>query len=120
MVGIIIDLLFFSFNLQLVSLGVIISAAVAIPAINQVKENTIYGYEDADSYRRAAGWLILLASVTVLYHIVVIIVRVLYMASVLKRHLRIYGAIVSTHDYINNRYIYSYIIAYYVTIYVAS
>ena len=73
----------------------IISVAIAIPAINEVEENTIYGYGDADKYRRAAWWLIIVASVTIIYHIAMIIVRILYIASVLKKHLRIYGAIVS-------------------------
>ena len=93
-------LIVFSFNLQLVSLGVTISAAIAIPAVNEVEENTIYGYGDADRHRRAAWWLIIVASVTILYHIAMIIVRILYMASVLTKHPRIYGAIVcsSAHD----------------------
>ena len=90
------------FNLQLFTLGALIPASIAIPAIKQVGDflNSIGNeYEDADSYRGAAGWLIFVASAAMLCHIAMFIVRSLYMGSVIERHLRIYGVIVSAHDH---------------------
>ena len=95
---------FFLFNLQVFSLGVLIAASFAVPAINEVEDlfdpsaSDVYGF-DADSYRAAAGWLIFAASTALLYHIAMIIVRCLYIASVIEKHLTIYGVIVSAHDY---------------------
>ena len=54
---------------------------------------------DAESYRGAAGWLIFVASTALLYHIAMIIVRILYMASVIDKYLTTYGVVVSGHDY---------------------
>ena len=84
-----------------------ISASVAVSAINEVEDffdsvspyaADVYGF-DADSYRGAAGWLIFVASTALLYHIAMIIVRCLYINSVIEKHLTIYGVIVSAHDY---------------------
>ena len=89
------------FNLQLISIGVLISASVAISAINQVEDflNSIDSeYEDAESYRRAAGWLIFVAAGAILCHIVMITVRILYITSVIEKHLKLYGLIVSAHE----------------------
>ena len=86
------------------SLGILISAAVAVSAINEVEDffgpaaSDFYGF-DADSYRGAAGWLIFVASTALLYHIAMIIVRCLYIKSVIEKHLTVYGVIVSAHDY---------------------
>ena len=93
----------FLFNLQAFSLGVLIAASVAVSAINEVEDffgpfASEFGFE-ADSYRGAAGWLIFVASTALLYHIAMIIVRCLYIASVIEKHLTIYGVIVSAHDY---------------------
>ena len=98
------------------SLGVLISAAVAVSAINEVEDffgpaaSDFYGF-DADSYRGAAGWLIFVASTALLYHIAMIIVRCLYIKSVIEKHLTTYGVIVSAHDYEDIFYSYNYIMA---------
>ena len=83
-----------------------IAASFDISAINEV-EDLIDLYIsasdvnrfDADSYRGAAGWLIFAASTALLCHIAMIIVRCLYIASFIGKHLTIYGVIVSAHDY---------------------
>ena len=98
---------FFLLNLQALSLGVLISASVSVSAINEVEDffdsispdaADVYGF-DADSNRGAVGWLIFVASTALLYHIAMIIVRCLYMYSVIEKHLTMYGLIVSAHDY---------------------
>ena len=84
------------------AVGIIISASLAISAISQVEDslNSVgHGYENADSYRGAAGWLIFVASATILGNIVMIIVRILDMASVIEKNRRIYGVTVSAHNY---------------------
>ena len=97
---------FFLFNLQVLSLGVLIAASFAVSAINEAEDlldpfvSDIYGF-DADSYRGAARWLIFVASTAFLFHVAMIIVRCLYITSVIEKHLTIYGVIVSAHDYKN-------------------
>ena len=82
------------------SLGVLIAASVAVSAINQVEEfyNSFnLEYENAESYRGAAGWLIFVACASLIYHIAMIIVRILYMTSTIEKHLKIYTLIVSSY-----------------------
>ena len=86
------------FTLQLLSLGVLISASITLSAINEV-EDSLNGdgleYENVESYRGAAGWLVFVASAAIIFHIVMIIVLVLYLTSVIEMHHGIYGVIVS-------------------------
>ena len=94
------------------------SASLAIAAINQVEDylNSIgHGYEVADSYRGAAGWLVFVASATILCSIITIIVRILYMESVIEKHRTIYEVTVSAHNYIQ---CYMYKILYYSILYI--
>ena len=114
---------FFLFNPQVFSLGVLIAASFDISAINEVEDlidlyisASDVNIFDADSYRGAAGWLIFAASIALLYHIAMIIVRCLYINSVIEKHLTIYGVIVSVHDYkdifiviYNTSYIHNYV-----------
>ena len=82
-------------------IGVIIPALVFVDAINEVE-----GYLDlldieyihADRYRVAAWRLISVGSAAILFHIAMIIVHILYIASVIEKHLRTYGLIVSVSD----------------------
>ena len=97
---------YLQFILQLFSIGVLISASVAVSAINQVEDflNSIDSeYEDAESYRRAAGWLIFVAAGAILCHIVMITVCILYITSVIEKHLKLYGLIVSAHEYTHTK-----------------
>ena len=95
---------FFLSNLQALSLGVLIAASVAVSAINEVEDlinpsaSDVHRF-DADSYRGAAGWLIFVASTAFLFHIVMIIIRHLNITSVIEKHLKRDGVIVSAHDY---------------------
>ena len=67
-------------------MGVLVAAAVTISAINAVddklddysNEYVTYKYEHEDSYRAAAGWLVLVAISAILYHPIGIVVRILY------------------------------------------
>ena len=101
--------LFILFKLQGFSLGVLIAASVAISAINEVEDSLgflgdYYDY-DADSYRGAAGWLIFVACAAIIYHIATIIVRILYMTSVIEKHHQTYALIVSNYTRLH-RYTY--------------
>ena len=95
---------FFLFNPRTLSLGVLIAASFAVSAINEAEDlldpsvSDVYGF-DADIYRGAAGWLIFVASTAFLFHIAMIIVCCLYIASVIEKNLTRYGVIVSAHDY---------------------
>ena len=86
------------FTLQLFCLGVLISASVALSAINEVEDSlNVAGleYEDVGSYRGAVGWLVSVASGAILFHIVSIIIRIFYLTSYIEKHHGIYGAIIS-------------------------
>ena len=84
-------------------IGVIISALVFIDAhaINEVEgylDLLDIEYRHADRYRVAAWWLISVGSAVILFHIAMIIVHILYTASVIEKRLRTYGLIVSVRD----------------------
>ena len=82
-------------------IGVIIPVLVFIDAINEVEgylDLLDIEYRHADRYRVAAWWLISVGSVAIPFHITMIIVHILYMASVIEKCLRTYGLIVSVRD----------------------
>ena len=97
-------------------IGVLISAAIALPAIDQVEnfyekhrlESVKHGfdYKDADSYRGAAGWLVFASAAAIPYNILMIIFRILYLKSILKPYFIIFALIVS------NIYIVTYVCIY--------
>ena len=75
-----------------------IAASFAVTAINEVEE--FYNengaeYENAGSYRAAAGWLIFVASSAIIYHVIAIIILVLYMSLSVKKHIKLFTAVVS-------------------------
>ena len=90
---------FFLFKLQVFSLGVLIAASVAISAINELEAFDEVNHDfNAESYRAAAGWLILVASAAIIYHIAMIIVRMIHMTSSFRKQFKIYILTVSTRD----------------------
>ena len=77
-----------------------IAASIAIAAINEVAE--FYNengaeYENVESYRAASGWLIFVASSAMIFHVIAIIILVLYMSSTVKKHIKLFTAIVSDY-----------------------
>ena len=76
------------------------AAAITLPAIKEV-ENTAneYGieYEDAASYRGATGCLMFVGSVAILYHVIAIIIRILYINSVVEKYFNLYVYTVSAN-----------------------
>ena len=85
-------------NLQLFCVGVVVPAALALPAAGEVEDMANdYGveYEDADSYKAAAGWLLLVGSAAIAAHIFAIVFYILYMTSVVKLNFKFYIYIVS-------------------------
>ena len=88
------------FNLQVFCIGVLIPAAVAISAVNSVEDSFEQlgngsEYENASSYRSAAIYLVWISSLAMVFHILMIIVRILYMTSVMKKLFRIHVLLVS-------------------------
>ena len=80
-----------------------IAASIAVTAINEVAE--FYNengaeYENAGSYRAAAGWLIFVASSAIIFNVIAVIILVLYMSSTMKKHIKLCTAVVS--DYTGN------------------
>lgn len=97
---------------QVSCIGVLISAAVALPAIDQVEKFYVehhfeyvkhgFDYEDADSYRGAAGWLVFVGSAAIPYNILMVIFRILYFKSILKTYFILFALIVSNLYYVRS------------------
>ena len=88
------------FTLQLFNLGTLIAASIAVTAINEVAE--LYNengaeYENAGSYRAVAGWLIFVASAAIIFHVIALIILVFYMSSTVKKHIKLFAAVVSDY-----------------------
>ena len=79
-------------------MGVLIPASIAIVTIDEVVDTaTEFGieYEDAGSYRAAAGWLVSVASASIIAQVLEIVILVLYINSVVKSYSSSYVYIVS-------------------------
>ena len=80
-------------------IAVLVAAAVAISAINEVEDhyndhgNT--AYEHADSYRRAAIWLLLVSVIGIIFHSLMILLHYLYLNSCVKSLFSTYAYLVS-------------------------
>ena len=76
------------FDLQAFCIGILIPAAVAIPAINEVEDSLEQRgseYEGVDGYRGVAIYLVCLSFLAMVFHIFMITVRILYLTSVVKK-----------------------------------
>ena len=85
-------------------------AVISLPAIDEVEGTANeYGieYEDTASYRGAAGCLVFVASAAILYHVLAIIIRILYISSVVEKYFTLYVYTVSTNYSINSNNCYS-------------
>ena len=80
-------------------IGVLIAAIIALSAINEVDDilNERGGgeYEDADSYRGAAGWLVFVGCAAIVFHVVMISIQIFYFKCTAKKYLTQYTMIVS-------------------------
>ena len=78
--------------------AVLIASAVALSAIDEVEDylkDHDSKYENADNYRRAAKWLLLVAVMGCIFHSVMIFTRYLYLKSCVKSIFSIYAYLVS-------------------------
>ena len=80
-------------------IAVLVAAAVAISAINEVEDHyNDHGstaYEHADSYSRAARWLLLVSIIGIIFHSLMILLRYLYLNSCIKSLFSAYAYLVS-------------------------
>jgi len=77
---------------------VLIASAVALSAINEVEEiaNQRGGeYEDASDYKAAATASIATSSIAIAFHVVMIILRCIYLFSTKEKFFKLYAIIVS-------------------------
>ena len=77
-----------------------IAASFVLTAINEVEE--FYNengaeYENAGSYKAAAGWLIFVAPLAMIFHVIAVIILVLYMSLTVKKHNKLFTAVVSDY-----------------------
>ena len=80
------------------STGVLIAAAIAVSAINEVDDlaNERGGeYENAGSYRGAAGWLVFVGCAAITFHVVMINIQILYFKCTVKEHFTQFAITVS-------------------------
>ena len=78
----------------------VIAAAVAISAINDLDDTAnVYGneYRHADDYRGAAGWLIFVGIVAIIYHGFMIFIRILYFTPNINSFFSGYSFVVSIY-----------------------
>ena len=78
-------------------------AAIILPAASKVQDTANeYGveYENAASYRRAAGCLVFIGAAAILFHVCAIVVRILYISSVMEKRFNLYVYTVSRSYYI--------------------
>ena len=80
------------------STGVLIAAAVAVSAINEVDDIARERggeYENAGSYRGAAGWLVFVGCAAIIFHVIMISIQILYFKCTIKKHFSQFAIIVS-------------------------
>ena len=85
---------------QVINIALLVTSGIALTTITSFEDAAIedgMGYEEADSYRGAAGWVLFVGSAAILFHVSMIIVRILYLASVVEKYIKPYGAIVSDY-----------------------
>ena len=73
---------------------------MTILAINEVEDNFSDNgieYKHADSYRKAARWLIFVAVMGIFFHSLMIFIRYLYVTSCVKYLFSIYAYLVSDY-----------------------
>ena len=86
------------FYLQVFCTGVLIAAAIAVSAINEVDELYMeqgIEYDNASSYRGAAGWLVFVGCAVLIFHAVMLAIQILYFKCSTNKHLKRYLLIVS-------------------------
>ena len=87
------------FYLQVLCTGVLIAAAIAVSAINEVADLYVEQgneYDNASSYRGAAGWLVFVGSAALIFHAVMIAIQILYFKCSTNKHFKHYMLIVSS------------------------
>ena len=88
------------FTPQLFNIGALIAASIAVTAINEVAEflnENGAEYENVESYRAAAGWLIFVASSVLIFHVIAVIILIYYMSAIVKIHIKLFTAVVSDY-----------------------
>ena len=76
----------------------LVPATITLPAVDKVEDAAIdrsIEYKHSMGYRMAAGGLVCVGSAAIVFHVLVIIIRVLYLNSVIKKHFKSYVYLVS-------------------------
>ena len=94
--------------LQLLCLAILIAAAVAISAINDL-DDYAGEYRHANDYRGAAGWLVFVAIVAIIYHGFMIFIRILYFTPIIDSFFSGYSFAVSVCNVCACIYMHAYI-----------
>ena len=85
-------------NLQVFCTGALVAASIALSAINNAENLAMeqgFVYENASSYRGAAGWLVFACCAALIYHAVMITIQILYFKCSSIKHFKEYLFIVS-------------------------
>ena len=77
----------------------LIAASITLFAVNNLEDNAEehnHEYENAGSYRGAAGWVIFLAVSAIVFHGLMILIRMLYLSSIIENYFSGYAFLVRT------------------------
>ena len=107
-------------SVQVVCIALLIPAGIALETISEIEEyidsnggtlTPVQNYNivryadrtystdgkfDADSSRRAAGWLVFVCSAGIVFHVVGILIRICYLITGVKKHMILYSVMVSS------------------------
>ena len=81
--------------LQALSLAVLVATSVTLGAINTITSFAIY--ENSGSYTGVAVWLLVVAIAVIIFHVVMIFIRILYITSIIEKNFSEYAITVSIH-----------------------
>ena len=84
--------------------ALLIAASITLFAVNNLEDDADergQEYEDARSNRGAAGWLVFLAVTAIVFHSLMIFIRILYLFLTIENYFSGYAFIVSIDIYIH-------------------
>ena len=79
-------------------MGIVIASAIALKVIDDLYSGDLdeETEEDRDTYRGVATWLLAISVIIMIYQIIMLIIRILYIAKVIEANFIVFGIIVSS------------------------
>ena len=79
-------------------MGIVIASAITLKVIDDLYSGDLdeETEEDRDTYRGVAAWLLAISIIIMIYQIIMLIIRILYIAKVIEANFIVFGIIVSS------------------------